>query len=762
MDNEKLIEWLKPDRIMKLYGGKKTEFGTKRLFAVGIGKNGVECLMRCKHIAENRYSEDKTKIRFLAVGEDKLLDSAEFCGSVLKDYEKLSVVPDDAIYKYLNAPESLPETALPWFDTGLKNYTPAKPVYGLGKRQCGRVALFHYFNDLVKMLGDSISAFANSTAPLDIVVMGNLGDAFFGGMFIDMGYILKSLFETANYPVKVAAYMFAGDTAKLTEKDGRDLGNYYANTIVAKGELDKFQCRKERFTQKYTPSFSINTDKPPFSACYINAAESTYEATLEKAALKILTECEILYLRDDDADKLMSYNMLGKDVSHSFRYLAYDAAVSGIPVGKIMSYLAVKLFMSFNKMLNQHGVSGMEMGKLIGKITPNALLLASKAGSLPKLEFDERVNPLFGVKSLKNGMEASRRYVSENTERFAELCRKGAKTVLPEVVEEVISVCENAKNDFEKGPFYAVEVVKKCLAKLREALAKVKDEMDEMGETMAREERMVKVSYKRIKNAPGFIAVKAVGEYAAWLEEWGEYRKTELTLEILKEFYEEAYAKIEGYYNENLMKSAEMFEKIPANKDKILFGESPCEDFGVTEAFDISDPEIRAKLDEMVDGLPESTRVMALRRSDLMNADKGDELHFPRELVGIVQSCWSGFFNQSYDELCRFFGVENSAANALGQCLENISADTPASDALALTRIICPKDAPAGELAPIRAVHKGINNIWNDSAASRMVSVVQIKGGVRLDGFKGYEQWENMRYAYVNDSLKKHGIHIFS
>ena len=403
----------------------------------------------------------------------------------------------------------------------------------------------------------------------------------------------------------------------------------------------------------------------------------------------------------------------------------------------------------------------MEMGKLIGKLTPNAQFLASKAGVLPKLEFNEELNPLFSVKSLKNGMEASRRYVSDNVEKFAELCRNGSDIVLPAVFDEVVSICEEAKNNFDKGPFYAVEVVKKSLAELRVAIAKIKTEMEDIGETMAREERMVKVSYKKIKNFPTFIASRMTEEYMAWLDEWGEYKKTEVTAGIVKEFYETLYAKIDEYYKVNLLKSAEMFERIPVNREKILTGESPYEGFGVTEAFDIFTPEIKSALDKMVDGLPDSTRLMAFKRSDLMNVDKGDEMHFPRELVHIVQSCFASFFDQSYEEFCQFFNVEASEAAALGECLERAAVKTPASDEPALTRMICPKDAPAGELAPLRAVHKGISDIWNDSAADRMVSVVQIKGNVTLNGFKGYEQWENMRYAYVNDSLKKHGIHIF-
>jgi len=261
----------------------------------------------------------------------------------------------------------------------------------------------------------------------------------------------------------------------------------------------------------------------------------------------------------------------------------------------------------------------------------------------------------------------------------------------------------------------------------------------------------VKVSYKKIKNFPTFIASRMTEEYMAWLDEWGEYKKTEVTAGIVKEFYETLYAKIDAYYKVNLLKSAEMFERIPVNREKILTGESPYEGFGVTEAFDIFTPEIKSALDKMVDGLPDSTRLMAFKRSDLMNVDKGDEMHFPRELVHIVQSCFASFFDQSYEEFCQFFNVEASEAAALGECLERAAVKTPASDEPALTRMICPKDAPAGELAPLRAVHKGISDIWNDSAADRMVSVVQIKGNVTLNGFKGYEQWENMRYAYVND-----------
>ena len=38
--DNKEYEWLKPDRIMKLYRGSKSAFGTKKLFVVGVGGSG--------------------------------------------------------------------------------------------------------------------------------------------------------------------------------------------------------------------------------------------------------------------------------------------------------------------------------------------------------------------------------------------------------------------------------------------------------------------------------------------------------------------------------------------------------------------------------------------------------------------------------------------------------------------------------------------------------------------------------------------------
>ena len=261
MNIEQKMEWLRPERIQKLYDGQKSPFGMNRLFVIGIGKNGVDCVLRCMHLTEKRFGKDPKKVRFLCIGEETQLGERSYEGSAPGDGFTLPIDPEEAIYKYLNNPAKLPESAQIWFDSGLKNYSPAAPTYGLTKRQCGRIALFHYLKQIMKLTGEAMADFSGSDRSLEIVITGNIGDVFCGGMFIDLPYILAKLFSDAPYPVKFTGYFFAADTASLVETDQRDVGCYQANTIVAKAELDKFQLHRKRFTQKYSRTFEVDSSR---------------------------------------------------------------------------------------------------------------------------------------------------------------------------------------------------------------------------------------------------------------------------------------------------------------------------------------------------------------------------------------------------------------------------------------------------------------------------------------------------------------------
>lgn len=757
MDIQKQVEWLKPDRIMKLYDGEKSMLGMNRLLIIGVGKNGTDCLMRAKHIAENRFNPRNDKLRFLAFGEEDYLDGAEYRGSVLREDEKIAVNPEKAIYQYLDDPDLLPPQAREWFDMGLKNYSPNAPKYGLQKRQGGRIALFHCIEPLLARLDELSALFSKSENPLEISVVGNLGDAFFGGTVVDFGYILAEFFKNATFPVKINSLMFAGDTAQLFENDARDLANYYANTILTKGELDVFQSRKAKFSQKYTEKFAVLSEKPPYNACYIASAEKSYGLTLEAAAEKLLSAGEFIYKTDDDADRVVSYNMLGQSGQHAFRYLAYGVSGMEIPLGKIVSYLCVKLFADLCGYLKQNSAVQMQLGLLVSRVTPDAMLLASRAGTVPKIEYDEKYNPLFTIKSLKKGAEASKNHITEKIEEYAELVKKGAEEVLPQAVGEVEKACDDALGDFEKGPFCAEEIIRACLSKLKTLISRTKGVKEDADEQIVREERLLQSDYRKLRGTPAIMAGNAARLYISSLSEYAECLKVQKTADTMLDFYEKAFDKLKDYSDNALSEKVKIFS---INAAKFLSGIEDTEETFVKEAFCVNSPEILKKLDKLVADVPEETKTQAFKKMKMLDAGESEAV-FAAEIVNLAAKCFGGFLLMGYNDFCEYFGVQGSVKDALQSCFDSVCVKTPTLDEEPLTRVLCPKNIRQNDVQPLKSTRQGINYIWNVSPLFNAAIVVQIKGGVKIDEFRDYNQWENMRYAYVNDSLKKHGIHIF-
>ncbi|MCH5204501.1 MAG: hypothetical protein J1F03_07115 [Oscillospiraceae bacterium] len=757
MDIEKQIEWLKPDRILKLYDGEKNMLGMTRLFVVGIGKNGADCLIRVKDIAENRFSAETDRIRYLAFGFEDDINKTECRGSELSEGERVSVSVEEAIYKYLDDPDLLSEYARGWFDMNLKNYSTNPPTYGIWKRQSGRIALFHYIDEIISKLTNVINVFSKSDSPLEIILTGNMGDPLFTGSIIDFGYILKEMFSSlGTYTVKVNTLMFAGDTAYLFESDARNLANYYAYTILTKSDIDKFQGKKVQFSQKYTAGFEINSDKPPFNACFIAGAENTYEETLSKAAEKIISAAEFIYKKDDDADRAMSFNLLGQGSNHSFSCLSYDISGAEIPLGEIVSYLSSKIFFKLCDSLRTKTVGDLQLSIYASKVSPDAAFLASRAGAVPKLEFNEMLNPLFSLTSLKKGGEASRRYVTERIDELVQLTEKGAEMSVDGIAEEIENACLSALTDIEKGPFCANEIIRKCLKTLSNEIKKAKEIKEDSDEVTMRREKLLLSDYRKLKSTPAFMAATAKRYYIQTLTDYAECMKTHRTVDIMLNFYAGLQERLTAFKAERLDTSSKLFTIEPKEFLEMLRTES--EKSCVCKAFDISNPEMISKLDRLVDDIPESTKELAFKKMRLDSDD--DPKTIPREIINLAAKCFGRFLLMGFNDFCEFFGSESSLMKAIQHCFDSVDIKTP-SVGETLTRAICPQNVQQGDIAPIKASHKGANYIWNGSPMFNAVIVVQTKNGVKLENFKDYNQWENMRYAFVNDGLKRQGIKLF-
>lgn len=754
--------WLLPKNIMKLCDSYKCTGALKRLFVIGIGEDGTEILSECKKIAEDFFADDKSRLRFLAVG------TAEYTGKtvdgipVFEESERLTVDPEESIYPYMNDRGRLTEQEAEWFDEGLTNYTENKPVYGLKKRQGARIALFHYLDKLTEQFQSAFDMFAKSLVPVEIVITGNLGDAFFGGMFIDMAYILRHIFALAKYPVNVSAYMTAADVALLKGLEGRNLAIVYANTVVSKHELDLFQLKRSAFMQKYSEELVVSSDKPPFTVCCINAAEESARLTAASAANKIMSGYIAVYEHFDDAERLCSYNMLSPGHDHKFRFIASGFAANIIPFSKILSYLSLKMLTEFNKYLNRNSIGEMELGRLAGKATPDAKLVASKVGDIPQFVYDENLNPIFSVRSLKRGTAASKNYVIERAEQINRLCADNADSFSKQLFGEIKDECEKLRNNPKKGPCCAAEAVRRCLKTLDKTIEKHKKIVEEVETDIPIEEKILEDNYSKLCFSPFSAGVrKAADAYIENIKKYADHKITSLSFKSMDKIYNKLYVLFNDYLVEDLGKDLGIFdaaEKILDSPEEYYAPESGS---NMREVFSVTDPEIREKLDEMSEGLSESAKSAAFRKVNMKNFFGGDPRESAAEIVKMTKKAFGGFFDKSFNEYCKFFGLDTTIEDALRECVERVDVHTPTDDETPVTRIICPDNISRECMESLGLPDNELITIKNGSTMRTAVVVTQIKGGVRLEKFKDYEQWENMCYAYVNDSLKKHGIHIF-
>lgn len=762
MDLEQKIKWLSPERNLKLYGGKKSHFGFNRLMVIGIGRQGIDSTLRCMHITQRRFGFNDNKIRFMLIGTPDEIEASEYEGTMSGQCDALSVVPEEAIYPYLNDPEKLPENAKSWFDEGLVNYTPNPPKYGLMKRQCGRIALFHMIDRVLEIARSAKKAFSENDKPIDVIITGNLGDANFGGMFIDLAYIFGKILGELNCTVKVKGYFYAADIMEPYITDRRDFAQYAANTLVSKKELDKFQSRRKQFSQSYTSKFSVESDKPPFTAAFLIPAGEDYNLVMEQTAEKILCRMEVLSGKEDNAERIMSYNAVNSEGSHAFRYLSFGVSGTEVPIGKIIAYLSIKLLSRLRGLLRENNVGTMLLNRYTTMVSPSLEYAASLNGKIPTIEFDEKANYAFSVRQVKSGNNRAAAVADRWVNDMSNAVINGAKLCSKQIAGDIISECEAARVDFLKGPYYAEEILKRCLSVLKKQITNLESEQDTEAD-VRRAERLERAAYKRVKYS-GLMAREAVSQYLFELKNLSGAKVVHNTHDAMLTLLKSIRGRLAEYYDSTVKSEIEKLNTLEAELTKMLkqLKAKPDSKSCMTEVFSLYDARVSIKLDKLAEEYPEDILERHFRLIGFDCLDDDDETSLAREIIGVVTSCFEPVLSRRMSELCEYFGIEsNRVRECMRKNIEGCEVKAPVSDSLKITRIICPKAVRKEDIEELRHKYKGVEYIWNGSVCGHTTVTSAICGGARIEEFKGYEYWENMHYAYVNDALKKRGMKLF-
>ena len=230
----------------------------------------------------------------------------------------------------------------------------------------------------------------------------------------------------------------------------------------------------------------------------------------------------------------------------------------------------------------------------------------------------------------------------------------------------------------------------------------------------------------------------------------------------MMDFYQALMDRLNEYYTTVLQKAIDPFEQISVNRGGIIeeIQSAKPGTSCVTEAFSVSDEKLIAKLDELSESIPKELLEQHFKVSGILNLPEDNEKALAKAVVEILRKCFAELLSMNFSEMCEYFGT-GSVSGSIKRCIDETKINVPVTDKFTITRVICPKSVKQEDISELRGQHKGVGYIWNGSVSLHGTSAAAVCGGAQLEKFRGYQQWENMHYAYVNDSLKKHGIRIF-
>lgn len=267
-------------------------FARPTLF-IGVGGMGTRVLCRLKHRLREKFGniEDAPALQFLAIETDpqslaEMTSQGQEGG--LRFHESLLLALRDPQDYRANASSLLEWMNRRW----LYNIPRSRKTEGI--RALGRLAFVDHFGPIVDMLHSALAmAMAPESVELTtrrtglrfatgaprVYVVGSTTGGTGGGMLLDLGYTLRTLFKKMNIADDLLCGILAC-AAPLRAK-ARDLA--VANTVALLGELKQFSS--DRYPGEPACDLPASSGQPPFASTYlVQFSGSSDEALFQRSA----------------------------------------------------------------------------------------------------------------------------------------------------------------------------------------------------------------------------------------------------------------------------------------------------------------------------------------------------------------------------------------------------------------------------------------------------------------------------------------------
>ncbi len=418
---------------------------------IGAGGTGIDGLLETKGLLnrrccldENHRDQPTAQVAYLGIDADEWVrgkTSTDRTGRVSLDAEReLVILSDPDKVKFLAPPfgHLVPPYISSWLDSGVAVSDGTRGASGI--RQCGRLLLFHNVDRIIQAIQEKVQRMiaGRRVTRMNIYILAGISGGMGSGTFLDLAYIARNVVShlVGNGKTEVYGYLFMPDLNLSRPIPKENQAYIQKNGYAALKELDYLMTMSKddgRFTQRYTPTYIIDTETPPFDFVHLVSGKDknglilgdSYRHCMQAVARSILLDVEKDYtglsggagIKMPDPAKPVKAPFISLYPERSNIYLALGTYDYELPIDQILLYVTSLLFDKMDSMFScEPSQKDVDQARRVLGLTPGALipmLVGNKCDLANGV--DLKWEDLFGKNPKYNYQAKCQRWINDTT-----------------------------------------------------------------------------------------------------------------------------------------------------------------------------------------------------------------------------------------------------------------------------------------------------------------------------------------------------------
>ncbi len=421
---------------------------------IGAGGTGVDALLEAKGMVNKTCCLDETHkdkptnhVAYLAIDTDdeaRQKNSSQRSGGAKLDTQKGELIqlsnPDMVRFLSPDYRHQVPSYISSWLDFSIGAHNGTDGAGGI--RQCGRLLLFHNVDRIIQAIQGAVQQMiANqNVSHMNIYLLAGIGGGTGSGTFLDLAYIAQNVVShlVGTGKTKSYGYLFMPDVNLSRPIPKENQACIQKNGYAALKELDYLMNMSKdggKFTQRYTPTYIIDTETPPFDFIHLVSGKGKgglilgdpYRHCMQAVAQSILS-----FVAQEKKEGVATefamkshYDNIGAATAQfsspyperSNIYLALGTYDYELPIDQILLYVTSLLFDKMDSMFScEPSQKDVDQARRVLGLTPGALipmLVGNKCDLANGV--DLKWEDLFGKNPKYNYQAKCQRWINDTT-----------------------------------------------------------------------------------------------------------------------------------------------------------------------------------------------------------------------------------------------------------------------------------------------------------------------------------------------------------